>query len=188
MIKKHLLFAIICLFTSATIFAQDAAETEQEELHFTQVKSLGQEKTVYFHIDGIKDDDHKNAILEKLLKDPSITDGRIFKTPNQVDRCQLYVGQDIDAAYVRNLLKEAGVDYKFTTVSRNGHLEEQARDQEEKPGQTPKSPVNIEGFPEYKHTGNPEADEADYKKRKKEWIEANPEKYQQYLDNMKQDQ
>ncbi|MDA3819776.1 MAG: hypothetical protein PF590_04870 [Candidatus Delongbacteria bacterium] len=183
--KYIFLLAMISLISFPGL-SQGVFNAEEPVLEFTHVKNLGPEKTVYFHIDGINDEDHKNAILERLLMDPSISDGRIFKTPNMEDRCQLYVNQDVDAAYVRNILKKLDVDYAFKIVSKNGHLEKQDQQLKEHPEQSPRTPIAIEGFPEYKHTGNPEADKADYAKRKKEWIENNPEAYQEYLESIKQ--
>jgi hypothetical protein len=184
MIKPFALLLIITMLTGVA-WAQNTGITEDDNLQFTLVKNLGPDKTVYFHIDGLKDEDHKQAILERLLMDPGISDGRIFKTPKQADRCQLYMAHEIDAAYVRSILLELDVDYDFTTVSINGHLEEQNLQAQEKQGNSPSTPVLIEGFPTYKDTGNPEADKADYARRKKAWIEANPEKYQEYLDGLR---
>ncbi len=183
--NKHIIILLIISVVGVPVFSQNHANTGEPELKFTHVKNSGPEKTVYFHIDGIQDKDHENAILESLLMDPSVFDGRIFKTPNMEDRCQLYVSNDVNAAYVRNILKKIDVDYAFQIVSKNGHLEKQAERLKEEPEQSPRTPIGIEGFPEYNHTGNPEADKADYAKRKKEWIENNPEEYQEYLDNIK---
>ncbi|MGC9332443.1 MAG: hypothetical protein ACP5DZ_11315 [Bacteroidales bacterium] len=182
--KQILLFGIISLIVSP-VFSQNNSGSQEPDLKFMHMKKVGPEKTVYFHIDGIQDKDHENAILEKLLMDPAISGGRIFKTPNMEDRCQLYVSPDVDAAYIRNILKELDVDYAFKIVSKNGHLEKQAEQLKEHPEKSPRTPIAIEGFPEYNHTGNPEADKADYAKRKKEWIENHPDEYQEYLDNLK---
>ncbi|MEA3447991.1 MAG: hypothetical protein U9Q98_06015 [Bacteroidota bacterium] len=185
MINKQILLLAIISLIAFPGFSQNSSSAEEPELKFTHMKKIGPEKAVYFHIDGIQDKDHENAILEKLLMDPAISDGRIFKTPNMEDRCQLYVDPEIDPHYIRNILNELDVDYAFKIVSRNGHLEKQAEQLKEHPEQSPRTPITIEGFPEYKHTGNPEADQADYAKRKKEWIENHPEEYQEYLDNLK---
>lgn len=184
MIKYYCLFLIIAMFSTAG-FSQDAAISDKDELRFTLVKNLGPDKTVYFHMEGIKDQAHQDAILARLLKDPSISDGRIFKTAEQVDRCQLYMDHSIDAAYVRSILLEKNVDYKFTSVSINGHLENKQPERKQKSGQSPPVPVLIEGFPKYKDTGNPETDRQDYAERKRGWIENNPDKYQEYLDSIR---
>ncbi len=184
MIKPFTLLLILTMLTGIAS-AQNAGITEEDDLQFTLVKNLGPDKTVYFHLDGLKDKDHEKALMERLLMDPNITDGRIFKTPNQEDRCQLYMAHNLDAAYVRSILVELDVDYKFTTVSLNGHLEEQNIKAEKKKGNSPSTPVLIEDFPTYKDTGNPEADKADYARRKKAWVEANPKKYQEYLKGLR---
>lgn len=177
MLKRFLCFGILFLI-GLNLSAQD------EVLKFTLSKNLGEQKTVYFHIKGIEDDEQSDKLLERLLSDPLIYDGRIYETPTNNDRCQLYMDHEIDAAYVKSILQEFNLDYEYTTVSRNGHLE--AQQAEKLPShETPKTPVVMEGFPEYVDTGNPEADKADYARRKKEWVEQNPEKYEEYLEQLK---
>ena len=154
---------------------------QENELRFTLSKNLGEQKTVYFHIKGIQDSDMPDILLERLLSDPLIYDGRIYKTPKLQDRCQLYMSHEIDAAYIRSILQEYNLDFEYTTVSRNGHLETAHAKSSSKPGATPPSPVLMDGFPQYKDTGNPEVDQQNYSNAKQKWIEENPEAYQEYI-------
>lgn len=181
MIKKLILVLTVLLTVQPFLYSQ----TNDAELEFTVLKNMGNQKVVYFNINGIEKSGVQNEkIVERLLMDPSIHKGRIYKTPNMEDRCQLYIDLDIDAEYILSILKEFDLDYNYTIVSKNGHLD---NNQEKKPKKivNPKTPVPIEGFPEYNDTGNPEKDRADYAKRKKEWINQNPEKHQKYLDDLK---
>ncbi|MDA3910074.1 MAG: hypothetical protein PF448_01790 [Bacteroidales bacterium] len=176
MIKRMLILSFV-LFVASQLTAQE------NSLRFTHVKSIGEQKTVYFHINGLQDDEMSEALLERLLQDPLIFEGRIFKTPKLQDRCQLYMAYEIDAAYVLSILKEFNLDYEYTTVSRNGHLESNQASSQSNPGATPSTPVLINGFPEYEDTGNHEADRENYQNKKQKWVEENPEKYQEYINS-----
>jgi hypothetical protein len=176
MIKRMLILSFV-LFVASQLTAQES------NLQFTLSKDLGEQKTVYFHINGLQDDEMSEALLERLLQDPLIYEGRIFKTPKLQNRCQLYMAHEIDAEYVQSILKEFNLDYEYTTVSRNGHLETSRAKHQSNPGATKPTPVLIDGFPEYEDTGNPEVDQKNYQKRKQKWVEENPEKYQEYINS-----
>lgn len=176
MLKRFLSFSILFLI-GLNLLAQN------EVLRFTLSKNLGEQKTVYFHIKGIVDNEQADKLLDRFLLDPLIYDGRIYETPTNQDRCQLYMDHEIDAVYVRSILQEFNLDYEYTTVSRNGQMET-SYSLESSLQETPKTVV-ADGFPEYFDTGNPEADKADYARRKKKWVEENPDKYQEYLDSIR---
>ncbi|MEA1875156.1 MAG: hypothetical protein U9N51_12140 [Bacteroidota bacterium] len=176
MIKRMLILSFV-LFAASQLIAQES------NLKFTLSKTLGEQKTVYFHIKGFQDNEMSEVLLERLLQDPLIYKGRIFKTPKLQDRCQLHMAHEIDAAYVLSILKEFNLDYEYTTVSRNGHLETNRAKHQSSPGATKSSPVLIDGFPEYEDTGNPELDKKNYQIKKRKWVEENPEKYQEYINS-----
>jgi len=176
MIKRMLILSLV-LFVASQLSAQE------NSLRFTLSKDLGEQKTIYFHISGLEGEEMSDALLERLLQDPLIYEGRIFQTPKLQDRCQLYMAHEIDAAYVLSILKEFNLDYEYTTVSRNGHLETTRAKHQSSPGGTKPSPVLIDGFPEYEDTGNPEIDQKNYQKRKQKWVEENPEAYQEYINS-----
>lgn len=168
---------------SIALFFAFQISAQEETLKFTLVKSTNDQKTVYFHIKGIEDNEQYSKIMDRFLMDPSISDGRIFKSSTQEDRCQLVMNPEIDAAYILSILREMNLDFKYNTVSRNGHLEKQHA--ENLPTyETPRTPVIIEGFPEFKDTGNPEADKQSYSDRKNSWIEEHPQEYQRQLDDL----
>lgn len=176
MIKRMLILSFV-------LFAASQLTAQEDVLQFTHVKSTGEQKTVYFHISGVQDSDVLDVVLKRLLQDPLIYDGRIFKTPDLQDRCQLYMAHEIDAAYVLSILKEFNLDYEYTTVSRNGHLESDRAKQQVVQGGSQPTPVLIDGFPQYEDTGNPEIDKKNYQIRKQKWVEENPEKYQEYINS-----
>ncbi len=176
MIKRMLILSFV-LFVASQLTAQE------NTLRFTQSKNLGEQKTVYFHIKGIQDNEMSDVLLERLLQDPLIYKGRMFKTPKLQDRCQLHMAHEIDAAYVLSIVREFNLDYEYTTVSRNGHLESSQAKHQTNPGGTNPSPVLIDGFPEYEDTGDAEVDRRNYQKTKQKWVEENPEAYQDYINS-----
>lgn len=180
---KALSLAIIFFFLGL------AGMTQNDDLRFTQKKVVNpDEQVIYFHLTGLKNQTHQQAVLKSLLDDPKIRDGRIFVSGDGRDRCQLYMSRDVDANYVRGILLGENVDYEFTAVARNGEVsidpENPNRENSYSKNQSNYNPVNKNGFPVMQHTGNPDKDKQEYAQKKKTWIEAHPEEYQEMLDKL----
>lgn len=65
MLKRFLSFSILFLI-GLNLLAQN------EVLRFTLSKNLGEQKTVYFHIKGIVDNEQADKLLDRFLLDPLI--------------------------------------------------------------------------------------------------------------------
>lgn len=156
------------------------------EMEFTQKKIVGDELTVYFYVQNLENDEQAQILLDDLLAEDGISSGRFFKAGNGKDRFQLYIKENISASYIRNILLTHNVDFDFSTVSVNGVILN--------PDELPEN-VAIMGsqkrnipddFPEYKKTGNAELDVENYRIEKDKWIEENPEKYNQMVNELKE--
>lgn len=146
----------------------------QQVMEFTQSKNTGENKTVYFHIKGLEEDDEARTILlNELLKDESIISGRIFTSSTSKTRCQLLITQNVKAEYVRNILLANGYDFDFTTVSVNGELKTDL--QPETHFSLFYSPA--EGFPVMQSTGDKLKDRDDYSVSKEKWVAENQKQY-----------
>lgn len=177
---RNLVLLSIFLLCSIFSFAQSG------KMEFTQKKIVGDEITVYFYVQNIESDEQAQILLDDLLADDGILSGRYFKAGNGKDRFQLYISENISAEYVRNILMTHNVDFDFSTVSVNDII----LNPEEQPehvaimGSQPK--VLPEGFPVYEKTGNPELDAEKYRNEKDKWIEENPDKYNQMVIELKE--
>ncbi len=164
---RHWLFISVLGLLPTVIFSQGVLE-------FTQAKITGDSKTVYFHIKGLSDDEsERSALLENLLSDENVLDGRIFTSSSFKTRCQLFLTVNITAEYIRSILNTNGYDFDFTTVSIDGKLKE-ATD--------PETFVSmfylpVEDFPSYVETGNRVDDDENYRVAKEAWVFDNSKKY-----------
>jgi hypothetical protein len=172
--KKRLFFSIILTFGILSTFAQ------QQKLDFVQKKMANDGFTVYFQVENITDSEHAEKILNDLLSDANIIDGRYFKSGNEKDRYQLYINNIITANYVRDILLTNNVDYDYSTIIVNGVNPEHINAGTNSLGSS-KSNVSALGFPSYENTGDKELDDSNYKKSKEEWIQENPEEYESML-------
>lgn len=183
---KQFLFGLIILLFCA--INQLVAQNQADVLEFTRMKTAGQGYTIYFNLIGIAGEDHAETILQELLNEPSIYDGTFFKTPDNKDRFQIFVTDlSITANYVRDIVKSHGADYDFTTVMVNGvipNLGEQGVSIHSLGSQ--RTPIIFDDFPQYKDTGDPKNDAQNYRREKLEWINNNPEKYEQLLQEMQE--
>jgi hypothetical protein len=179
MIKYLFIFGIILSLSSQ-------AFTQEDKLEFAHKKSSGENTVAYFDIQGLEDNEQAEKMLKRLLKDPQIIDGRYFKSSSMTDRYELKFTNNVDANYILSILQEMNLDYDYSSVYKNGVLEK-ANHPESNASQhgSPRTAIAIEGFPEFIDTGNPEEDEKTYAEKKRQWIEANPEKYQEYLNSLK---
>jgi hypothetical protein len=172
--KKRLFFSIILTFGILSSFAQ------QQKLDFVQKKSANNGYTVYFEVQNITNQEHGEKILNDLLNDNNIIDGRYFKSGAGKDRYQLYINDIITANYVRNILLANNVDYDYSTIIVDGVNPEHINARTNSLGSA-KTNVSALGFPSYENTGNKELDDSNYKKSKEEWIQENPEEYESML-------
>jgi len=172
--RNSLLFFAICmLYFPSIIFAQS--------LEFTEVKTIGDNKTVYFHIKGLDDDEAaRSELLEQLLSDENVKGARIFTSSSLKTRCQLYLPLNITPEYIRPILINNGYDFDFSTVSIDGKMVNEIDKSESYVSQF-NSPA--EGFPTLIYTGDKEGDYEQYRISKEQWIAENQKKYEKQRNN-----
>jgi hypothetical protein len=166
--KLKLILIVICVISiTNSILAQ-------QELKFTQMKNLGDSKTVYFHIKGLGEDETaRQDLVNDLLLDGNIPSARIFTSSSNKTRCQIIMTADLKPEYIREILLSRGYDFDFTTVSRDGVLLEST---------DPNTFTAMfyspdKDFPKLNSTGNKEADYEAYKLEKEQWVQNNERKY-----------
>ncbi len=172
--KERLLFTGLMMLFGIGCFAQ------QQKLDFAQKKIANEGYTVYFEVVNVVDENHAQQILNDLLSDNNVLDGRYFKSGAGKDRYQLYINNLITASYIKNILLSNNVDYDYSTIIVDGVNPEHNYT----PGSNLASKgfnVSASGFPSYDNTGNKEVDDENYRKSKEEWIQENPEEYESLL-------
>jgi hypothetical protein len=174
--KKLIVLLFISGFFALSLYSQE------EQLEFTQKKISDVGYTVYFHVTDIQDPEQANAIIEDLLSDDNIFNGRYFKSGTGKDRFQLYINEFVTAEYIRNILLTHDIDYDFSTVSVNGEIinDDGISNLNLLKG-TSSISISALGFPKYKNTGNKEVDDEHYSNVKDQWINDNPEEYKSLL-------
>lgn len=146
----------------------------QSKLEFVDVKDLGNSKTVYFQVKGLGEDDESRALLlNDLLSDPKVIDGRIFTSSSFKTRVQLFIPHDVEPEYIRPILQAHGYDFEFSSVSIDGQL--LIRKDAMAARSIFHSPA--EDYPQYVKTGDKELDAENYRLAKEQWIENNKRKY-----------
>jgi hypothetical protein len=167
------LLALVCLS-----YSQDAME-------FTDKKPHPDGASIYFHVSGLNDESHAETIVNDLLDDPNISFARYFVSSSGKDRFHIHCSENITPEYIRNVLLTNNVDYDFSTVSRNGIVENKAEHANTSiNNHSTRQSVNAPGFPQFKDTGNPEKDESEYAQKKQEWINENPDTYQELINDL----
>ena len=157
----------------------------QDVLEFTDKKPHPDGASIYFHVSGLIDDNHAEAVVNDLLDDSNISFARYFVSSSGKDRFHIHCTNNVTPEYIRPLLLAHNLDYDFSTVSRNGNLENQASHATTSVNNhSARQGVNYPGFPQFKDTGNPEKDESEYGQKKQEWINENPEAYQELIDDL----
>ena len=117
--KKLLLFFL--LFAMAYTYAQktDVKKCENSNLAFTETKPLENNyKVVYFCIEDIKNEEHKDLILQSFKETDYIKFYRIYKDLYGYDRCQLNIPENISADEILTILKQNNVDYMYSSISK----------------------------------------------------------------------
>ncbi len=172
--KERLLFIGVLILLGFTCFAQE------DKLDFVQKKIANDGYTIYFEVSNILDENHAQQILNDLLNDNNIKDGRYFKSTTGKDRYQLYINNIVTAAYIKNILITNNVDYDYSTIIVNGVNPEHGKPSGYEIGSDGYH-VSALGFPSYTPTGNKEVDDANYAKSKEDWIRENPAEYEKLL-------
>jgi len=173
---KHVaLFFVASLMLSVALYAQ------VDVLEFVQKKPTTEGQVVYFDVVGIHNQDHANVIMEDFLDDPNVFGGRYFISSANKDRYQLNTNTQVSAAYVLSILQRHGVDFDYSSVSRNGYVIPEDHTPVPVGSGAKRTDVNQEGFPKYKNTGNKIEDDRRYAEEKNKWIQENPEQYEQLL-------
>lgn len=152
----------------------------QQSMEFTHVKFSDEGKTVYFHINGLGEDEtERQELLNDILQDPAVISGRIFTSSEFKTRCQLYLQRDISPEYIRTFLQAKAYDYDFSTVSINGELRKLSDDQ------IFVSPYKraSKNFPLYENTGDKSKDAENYAIAKEKWVAENQRKYNKEIQN-----
>lgn len=146
----------------------------QQVMEFTQSKNTGENKTVYFHIKGLDEDEEaRTSLLNELLKDANIISGRIFTSSSSKTRCQLILPNNVTPEYIREILLSHGYDYEFTTVSVNGELKVDTNPETH----VSKYTAPAEDFPCVEKTGDKQKDSDNYTLAKDKWILENKKEY-----------
>jgi|GEM_PF-1034279 hypothetical protein len=172
--SKHKLLTmkqIISLFVSVFILISAFSQAKME---FRDVKIIDSEKkTVYFQIKGLgEDESERNQVLNRLLADSKIYEGRIFTSSFNRTRCQLILDIEIDPEYIRNILLENGYDFEFSSVSIDGKFLEADMPSIKSPFYYPSK-----NFPKPIYTGDKQKDAETYQVLKVEWIQKNKKEY-----------
>lgn len=170
---------LLLLFSNFLISnAQNNIFTEQNKLSFKESESY---KTVTFHV-GNLETQHEIDKLINLLK--SNSDVFNVAIDNQTMICTIECKIKMDKATIVGITGPNG--YKTSEYEEQIHLlvqmpnistEDRARMQAERDNDNLLLINSSNAYPKFKNTGNPESDNADFAKRKKEWIKNNPEKY-----------
>lgn len=174
-----LLFFLLMLYSSSIV------QSQNDELEFIRIRPVSEGYTVYFDLKAVKSESHAEAILQSIIDDTEAYDGRYFRTRDNNDRIQLFYIERINATQVRDILLKHDTDYVFSHVSINGEVPNSSKNIQRSSIQGERVPVEYEDFPVFINTGNPEKDAIEYKNKKKQWIENNPEKYKKLLENMR---
>ena len=171
-IRFYIIVSVL-FYIPALVFAQQAMD-------FTEAKVKGDIKTVYFHIEGLNEDKSERAVLlEYLLDDENIINGRIFTSSEYKTRCQLFLSSNITPEYVRAILNTYGYDFDFSAISVDGKLNNQTKSETlVSPFQTPD-----EGFPTMVYTGDKDKDYEQYRLLKEQWILENQKKHNKQVSN-----
>jgi hypothetical protein len=185
MLLKKLSVLVLFIFTVCTIYTQERSG-KTDNLQFTRIKPTDNGFTVYFNVDGLLDENHAELVLQDLLNDSGIYDGRFFKTADGKDRFHLYIYPEVTAEQVRGIINLHSIDFDFTTVSINGRIPNRDRGVSLSEIGSERSHVDRDGFPKFINTGNPEKDAEEYRIQKQKWIDENPEEYQKLIDELKQ--
>jgi hypothetical protein len=166
-------------------FAMVSIISAQDVLEFTEKKPIENGYSVYFHVKGILNDEHANEIVNDLANEANITYVRYFVSSQGKDRFQLSINEGVTPEYIRNILITHNTDFEFTSVSRKDQIGNKASQAMRVQDVAQRRAVNYPGFPKYEETGNTKIDEANYSANKEQWIQENPEAYQQLLNEIK---
>lgn len=165
--KSRLVLFVMVLFYIPSVALSQSME-------FSEVKIKGDIKTVYFHIKGLDEDESDRALLlEKLLSDENVINGRIFTSSDFKTRCQLFLPVSITPEYIRSILVSNGYDFDWSTISTDG----KAIDRKKSETYVSQFTSPAEGFPTLTYSGDKDKDYEQYRLAKEQWIASNQKKY-----------
>lgn len=177
---------IMCgIFSAHTSFSQIDLEETDGNYEFIRKRPASEGYTVFFDVKNLQNKAQGEQVLQDLLNDEGIYDGRFFSTRDGKDRFHIYILPDVNANYVREIITKHNIDYVLDHVSLNGKIEEKDRGVEVSRMQSKRVSINYPDYPKFEDTGNTEQDRHNYDKKKREWIKNNPEKYEKILNNLK---
>ncbi|MDD3741674.1 MAG: hypothetical protein PHH30_10560 [Bacteroidales bacterium] len=164
--NRYFFFVMVLFYMHSSAFSQS--------LEFTEAKTIGDLKTVYFYIEGLDEDESDRAfLLEQLLNDANIFKGRIFTSSSFKTRCQLYLPVSITPEYIRPILISNGYDFDLSSISVDGKVST-----EKKPDSyVSKFQSPADGFPTLIYTGDKDNDAEQYRMAKEQWVGSNQKKY-----------
>jgi hypothetical protein len=171
--------ATVSILLMLYLLVSIGVSAQEGKLSFTLIKKSNEDYVVYFNVSGITSLDHAEKVIDLVLNIPGVYDGRYFLTSTSKDRFWLKISTNVTPEQIRAVLRENSCDFDFSTVAVDGVI--LYPDDQPESLQISSEPYtpNIEGYPEFIDTGNPEKDKQDYTNRKREWISNNPEKYKQ---------
>jgi hypothetical protein len=158
---------------------------QTDNYEFLRQRPSGEGLTTFFDVVGLEDEFVAELIIGDLRQDQNIWRADYFKLKNGKDRIHIFYDKSIDANYVHAIIKSHDVDYDLSTVLLNGELHRSEEDKMRLSNYTSEqTSINKADFPQYENTGNKEQDDNNYRVKKDEWINNNPEEYNNMLEEM----
>jgi len=172
---------LICLSTLAISLL--IGQTDNYE--FLRTRKTLEGYTTFFDVVNLNDEYTADQIISELRQDENISRADFFKLKNGKNRIHIFCNDNVDANLVRAILQNYDVDYDLSTVILNGEVKvnENIITDVKEFTSTP-TPVKYNDFPSYVNTGNKEEDDINYANKKEQWINENPEKYNELLKEM----
>lgn len=182
-ILKCLLSVCLSMFVFLTMsFSQEQYEDNYE---FLRKRAATEGYTIFFDVINLKNNHQAEMILQDLLSHEDVYDGRFFTTRDNKNRFHLFMYNVISANEIREIIIQHNVDYTLEHVSKNGEISERNRGVHVSELGSERKPIDYSDYPKYIDTGDKEQDRIIYNKRKEQWINENPEKYQRILNELK---
>ncbi|MGI6411744.1 MAG: hypothetical protein ACOX0V_11030 [Bacteroidales bacterium] len=180
---KKLILLFLGVFVISVFYSQ--AQSDDDNYEFYYVRQVGSDYLLYFNVLGLENDIIAEKITSDLNADSNISEAEIFELKTGEKRIKILCEQELDANYIRNILVTYGADYDPYTVLINGDIKFKEKQFVEINNFSSQfQNVKYSDFPVHKNTGNKEFDDIEYFKAKEKWINENPEKYNELLNEM----
>ncbi len=175
--KKGIILGLL-FFIFFPLFSQNNVFREDNQLKFKESESY---KTISFRVDFLNSNEQIQNFLN-LFKGKSDYFNAEYNALSKL--CNIESKLTVDKTAIVYLTGSSG--YKISEYSETVNLfvqmpavsaEDRAKIEADRDEQNRILNEWPKDFPQFIDTGNPEKDNADYKKRKDEWIQKNPEKY-----------